>query len=52
MFKTESEITEAANKVDTDETNYPAMSYENGVEEALMWVLGEVSDEEFEYGAK
>jgi len=31
------------------DTLYTAMTYEQGIEIALQWVLGEVSDEEFEY---
>ena len=34
-------------KVDTDTNKYPAMSYADGVREALMWVVGEIEDEEF-----
>jgi len=30
-------------------SKFPAMTYEQGVEEVLLWVLEELSDEEFEY---
>jgi hypothetical protein len=34
---------------ESGKTKYPAMTYEQGIEEALMWVIGEIPDEEFEY---
>lgn len=34
------------------ETKYPAMTYEQGIEEALLWVLGDITDEEFEYSSE
>jgi len=34
------------------ETNYNAMTYEEGIEETLMWILDEISDEEFSYTLK
>lgn len=52
MVKSEKEIDEALGRVDTAKNNYPGMTYENGVEEALQWALGEISDEEFEFGKK
>lgn len=30
-------------------TDYPSMTYEQGVAEALMWVIGDISHEEFEF---
>lgn len=30
-------------------TKYPGMTYEQGASKALMWILGEISDEEFEF---
>lgn len=33
-------------------TKYGGMTYEEGVEEALRWVLGEITDEEFTYPPK
>lgn len=30
-----------------DPTKYPGMTYENGVEEALLWVVGEIDDDDF-----
>ena len=32
-----------------DESRFPGMTYEQGVEEALLWVVEEISDEEFAY---
>jgi hypothetical protein len=31
------------------ESKFPGMTYEEGVEEVLMYLLGEVSDDEFPY---
>ena len=48
-MKNEQEIKEVLDKVDTTSgTKFSSMTYEQGVEEALSWVLGEISDEEFE----
>ena len=33
-------------------TRYSGMSYEEGIDEALRWVLEEISDEEFTYPPK
>ena len=30
-------------------TKFSSMTYEQGIEEALLWVLGEIEDDEFEY---
>ena len=49
-MKTEKEINDAVCRVDVEGTKYPAMTYKNGVEEALMWVLEEIPDDEFSYG--
>ena len=49
-MKTEREISDAISNVDDiGSSQYPGMTYEQGVTEALRWVLGEVPDEEFEY---
>jgi len=48
--KTEAEIEEVLSNLPGEgETQYPAMTYEQGITEALQWVLGELSDEDFEY---
>jgi hypothetical protein len=47
--KTKDEIERALQNVDTSRTKYPAMTYEQGVEETLQWCLGEIPDEEFEF---
>lgn len=31
------------------ETQFPGSTYESGIEEVLLWLLGEISDEDFEY---
>lgn len=32
---------------DTQGSKYPGMTYEQGIAEALRWVLGDIPDEEF-----
>jgi len=49
MMKTEQEIDKAIRNLETMKTNYFGQSYEDGIREALQWVLGEISDEDFEY---
>ena len=51
-MKTKDEIDNALRNVDTDNPKYFGMSYEQGIEEALQWVLGEVTDDDFEYAQK
>jgi len=47
-MKTEAEIEEKLVDIDTSSpTKYFNMTYEQGVEEALMWVLEQIDDEEF-----
>ena len=47
-MKTENEINQVLLRVDTaSKSKFPAMTYEQGVEEALQWVLGEIPDNEF-----
>jgi hypothetical protein len=46
--KTAEEIESVLEKIDTHNTKYPAMSYEQGIEFALQWVLGEIADEELD----
>jgi len=50
-MKTEDQIERVLKNlpIDTNRTKYPAMTYEAGIEEALMWVLEEIKNEEFEY---
>lgn len=38
--------------VDPEVSEFPGMSYEQGVEETLLWVLKEIQDNEFEYAKK
>lgn len=46
-MKTIDQIEQVLNKIDTSNSKYLGMSYEQGIEEALMWVLGELEDAEF-----
>ena len=47
-MKTKEEIEEIyAGGFDPYTSKYPSMNYEQGIDEALLWVLGEISDEEF-----
>ena len=46
-MKRKDEIEKFLDKFDATTNKYPGMSYEEGVEEALRWVIGEVSDEDF-----
>ena len=49
-MKTEEQIEKAADRVETDgPSKFKAMTYEQGVKEALEWVLGFVEDDEFEF---
>lgn len=51
QMKAKDEIENALLRVDSGaRSKYPGMTYEQGVEEALQWVLGEISDDEFGYG--
>lgn len=45
------DVEAALGRVDTyAASKYPGMSYEQGVAEALEWVLGDIPNEEFTYG--
>ena len=33
--------------INTHETKFPSMTYEQGVEIALQWMLGKITDDEF-----
>lgn len=49
-MKTSDEIDAVRNRVDEHAPSaYSGMTYEQGVAEALDWVQGYISDEEFEY---
>ena len=48
-MKEESEIQRVLDNLDPHIAKYPNMTYENGIEEMGMWILGEISDDEFEY---
>jgi hypothetical protein len=47
--KTSEEINDVLNEIDTNSTRYKGLSYEIDIETALCWVIGEITDEEFEY---
>jgi hypothetical protein len=48
-MKSEDEVQEALDDINIHEgSNYPGMTYEDGLLIALQWVLEQVSDEEFE----
>lgn len=47
-MKTEKEIRDALSNVDEHApSRYSGMTYEQGIAEALGWVLGDVADQEF-----
>jgi hypothetical protein len=50
-MKTKDEIEKVLGRVDTASgSQYQAMTYEQGVEEALLWAIGDIPDDEFTYG--
>ncbi len=51
-MKNKSIIEEALDNVQESESSCFGMTYEQGVEEALMWVLGEIDDEDFSFTPK
>jgi hypothetical protein len=46
-MKTKEEIREVTDKFDDYANDFPGMTYEQGVKEALEWVLGDIEDSEF-----
>lgn len=47
-MKGKAEISDFVNTIETQGPSmFPSMSYEQGVEEALLWVLEEIPDDEF-----
>jgi len=51
QMKAKDEIEKALLRVDAAaRSKFPGMTYEQGVEEALQWAIGEISDDEFGYG--
>ena len=46
-MKTKQEIEKLLENFDSQRSQYPGMTYEQGIEEALQWVLGEITDDEF-----
>ena len=47
-MKSDTEIEEALCRIKGVEgSRYPGMTYEQGIEEALCWVIGEIPDKEF-----
>jgi hypothetical protein len=47
-MKTIEEIMAVLDKLPQD-TKYPGMTYEAGIEEVLLWIIEEIPDEEFSY---
>ena len=48
-MKTQNEVEKALEKFFEMNTNYHGMTYEEGVRNALDWVLENVADEDFDY---
>lgn len=46
-MRTQAQIEKVIDKFDSQEDNFSGMTYEQGIEEALLWVLEEISNEEF-----
>ena len=53
-MKCETEITKVLTSLEPtgEGTKYHGMTYEQGIEEALLWVLEQIPDEEFEFAQK
>jgi hypothetical protein len=49
-MKAEKDIKKILDKLPAEGTKFNAMTYEQGIEEALLWVLEQIPDDEFEYG--
>lgn len=49
--KHENKLVKVLNEIEMnpDKSKFFGMTYEQGIESALMWVLGEIEDEDFEY---
>lgn len=45
--KTEEEVREILDTWDREANKYPNMTYEQGIDEALAWFVGELEDDEF-----
>ena len=48
-MQTKEIIERALARVDAHKSKFPGMTYEQGVDEALQWVLGDLLDDEFPY---
>ena len=48
-MQTKEMIEKALALVDTAKSEYSGMTYEQGIEEALMWVLEEMENDEFSF---
>ena len=46
-MKTKQEIEKLLQDFDSQKSQYPGMTYEQGIEEALSWVIGDIEDDEF-----
>lgn len=45
--KTQKQIEDVLKDFDSLKNAYPGMTFEQGIEEALSWVLGDIGDDEF-----
>ena len=46
-MKTKQEIEKILSNFDDTKNEYTGMTYEQGISEALEWVIGELADDEF-----
>lgn len=47
-MKTEEQINRILDKIDTSKpSKYFGMTYEQGIEESLLWVIEQIADDEF-----
>lgn len=46
----EEKLENAVKRCDEDQTNYFGQTYQQGVKDTLDWILGFLSDDDFQYG--
>lgn len=46
-MKTKEQIEKVLMNFDAQESNFRGMTYEQGIEEALMWVIGDIPSNDF-----
>ena len=49
MIRSADEIQNVLDNLPPEGTKFSSMTYEQGIEEALLWILGDISNDEFEY---